>query len=151
MVKQATLSHKRPFLVVLMGLLVLIFFIAFRIRQTVMRSSTLIYPINTQYLSRSEIQDRVNEYFVPPLTRYLGEKGRECTWEYDANDVLPWAFDDVQYNGKEKTSYDFRIPFAFDKKLLQMGKGTNVLFGDGYVGFEKPDKFFELGIVYAKD
>jgi hypothetical protein len=163
----------------------------------------------------------VNEYFLPALTRYLGEKGHEFTWEYDTNDihisviadaktirklkkimglewptylrvkeirhrqqsaevlqqlytilikyqkdhdgkfpgrinqlkeydvnnVLPWAIDNVQYNGEGKASYDFRIPLAFDKKLFQMGKGTNVLFGDGYVGFKKTDKLYELGIV----
>lgn len=223
MKNQATLFRKRPFLIMLVGLLVLIFFGVVMILRTVKRSSTMIYPMDAQYLSRCEIQDMVNEYFVPTLTMYIGEKGRELTWEYDTNnihisivadaetirklrkfnkvtrlgwpaylrgreilqrqqssealqqlykilmkyqkdhdgkfpdhinqlkeydmnDVLPQVLNNIQYGGEEEASYNFRNPLAYDKRLLQKGNGTNVLFPDGYVGFEKPDKLESLGI-----
>lgn len=87
MAKQAIVFHKRLYLILLVGLLILIFFIFIWNRQKLPRSSTLSFPVETQHLSRIEIEDRVNEYFIPALTMFLGEKGCEFIWEYDANAI----------------------------------------------------------------
>jgi len=62
--------------------------------------------------------------------------------------ISRWWLENVQYLGKGKT--DAEPPdtvLAYDKQLLAKGKGTNVLFLDGYVGFERPSRLEQLGII----
>ena len=60
-----------------------------------------------------------------------------------------WILDNVKYTGKGKKatgSQSFSTAIAYDKTLLEEGKGTNVLFGDGHVEFKVPERLEELGI-----
>jgi type II secretory pathway component GspD/PulD (secretin)/beta-lactamase regulating signal transducer with metallopeptidase domain len=63
---------------------------------------------------------------------------------------LKWLEAHVEYLAKGKTIADRPdIATAYDKTLLAEGKGTNVLFNDSHVSFEKPDRLKELGIPRA--
>lgn len=59
---------------------------------------------------------------------------------YNGKD-LEWLMENVEYLGKGKTARGKPdTVLAYDKTLLQTGNGTNVLFNDGHVSFEKPEK-----------
>jgi type II secretory pathway component GspD/PulD (secretin)/beta-lactamase regulating signal transducer with metallopeptidase domain len=71
--------------------------------------------------------------------------------EYLKTDQLKWATGNVEYLAKGKTTSDRPdIVIAYDKTLLSEGKGTNVLFNDSHVSFEKPERLKELDITRAK-
>jgi prepilin-type processing-associated H-X9-DG protein len=77
----------------------------------------------------------------PDTLKQLGEA------DYVSEEDLKWLLKNVEYLGKGKTAADAPdSPIAYDKTLLQKGKGTNVLFLDGHVGFEKPKRLEALGI-----
>ncbi len=60
---------------------------------------------------------------------------------------LTWVLANIEYlaHGKHLASRPDTI-IAYDKKLLAKGKGTNVLYNDFHVGFEKVEKLKKLGI-----
>lgn len=60
---------------------------------------------------------------------------------------LTWILANIEYlaHGKQLASRPDTI-IAYDKKLLAKGKGTNVLYNDFHVGFEKVEKLKKLGI-----
>ncbi len=60
---------------------------------------------------------------------------------------LTWILANIEYlaHGKQLASRPDTI-IAYDKKLLAKGKGTNVLYNDFHVGFEKIEKLKKLGI-----
>jgi len=67
--------------------------------------------------------------------------------EYLKEDQLKWALANVNYFGKAKTiAVPPSTPIAYDRTLLQEGKGTNVLYNDGHVEFVKPEDLKKLGI-----
>ena len=62
-----------------------------------------------------------------------------------------WVFENAAYRGSGKTtSAPPDAVMAYDKKLIKNGNGTNVLYNDCHVSFEKPDKLKKLDIVDAK-
>ena len=66
--------------------------------------------------------------------------------QYDVSGSLPWLLANIQYFRDDKALSDLRKPIAYDKRLLQKGNGTNVLFFGKHVGFFRPEKLEELGI-----
>jgi hypothetical protein len=71
----------------------------------------------------------------------------EALRPYDTDGLLPWLRRNLEYLGKGKTLDDrLTMPLAYDRRVLQKGNGTNVLFLDRYVGFEKPAELEKLGI-----
>lgn len=67
--------------------------------------------------------------------------------KYDADDLLAWASENVAYLGKDMSSNNLSLPIAYDKRLLEKGIGTNVLFNDGAERFAKPTELESLGII----
>lgn len=62
--------------------------------------------------------------------------------------LLSWLRENVTYLGKGVTVADRPdCPLAYDKTLLMKGNGTNVLYLDSHVAFEKPERLAELGII----
>jgi len=60
---------------------------------------------------------------------------------------LDWLKENVEYLGyKEKANSLPAAVLAYDKTLLEKGEGTNVLYNDCRVKFEKPEKLKKLGI-----
>ncbi len=58
-----------------------------------------------------------------------------------------WVRQNAEYLASGKTLADRPdTPIAYDKTLLAQGKGTNVLYNDCHVGFEKIEKLKQLGI-----
>ena len=86
------------------------------------------------------------------------------SFETDHNGVLPdgldafssylrnpndieWLKDNVKYTGKGKTRKDRPdAVIAYDKSLLKLGQGTNLLFLDAHVEFVGPQRLKSLGI-----
>ena len=65
---------------------------------------------------------------------------------------LEWLLENVVYLGKGKTTADRpNTVLAYDKILLAEGEGTNVLFMDSYVGFERLKRLKKLGIKPAQE
>ncbi|MHC4532651.1 MAG: hypothetical protein ACYS6K_01750, partial [Planctomycetota bacterium] len=66
---------------------------------------------------------------------------------YLTAEELTWVMTNVEYlaYGKQLASKPDTV-LAYDKKLLTKGKGTNVLYNDFHVGFEKLEKLKKLGI-----
>jgi hypothetical protein len=60
---------------------------------------------------------------------------------------LTWILANVEYlaHGKQLASRPDTV-LAYDKKLLAKGKGTNLLYNDFHVSFEKVEKLKKLGI-----
>ena len=58
-----------------------------------------------------------------------------------------WTIKNVEYTGKSKevTISPYAV-IAYDKTLLEKGEGTNVLYNDLHVAFEKPKRLEKLGI-----
>ena len=67
--------------------------------------------------------------------------------KYDADDLLAWVSENVAYLGKDISSSDLSLPIAYDKRLLEKGIGTNVLFNDGAERFARPAELERLGII----
>jgi beta-lactamase regulating signal transducer with metallopeptidase domain len=66
---------------------------------------------------------------------------------YDTDGVLAWSLENVEYLGKGKNIIiSPQAVIAYDKTLLEKGKGTNVLYNDCHVSFEKPESLEKLGI-----
>lgn len=58
-----------------------------------------------------------------------------------------WMVQDVAYLGAGVTTADpFSQVIAYDRALLALGKGTNVLFLDSRIKFLEPEKLKELGL-----
>ena len=58
-----------------------------------------------------------------------------------------WLLENVEYLGRGKTTaVQPDVPIAYDKTLLAKGEGTNVLFNDSHIAFEKPKRLEKLGI-----
>jgi prepilin-type processing-associated H-X9-DG protein len=67
--------------------------------------------------------------------------------DYVSEKDLTWLLENIEYLGKGKTAADAPdTVIAYDKTLLRKGKGTNVLFLDGHVAFERPEQLEKLGI-----
>ena len=67
--------------------------------------------------------------------------------DYVSEKDLEWLLENIGYLGKGKTATDSPgTAIAYDKALLRKGKGTNVLFLDGHVAFERPEQLEKLGI-----
>ena len=67
--------------------------------------------------------------------------------EYAKDEELKWATENIGYLAKGKTAAEPpETVIAYDKTLLAKGQGTNVLFGDSHVSFEKPQTLKELGV-----
>lgn len=64
----------------------------------------------------------------------------------DAND-FNWLVENIEYLGNKVdiTNRPYAI-LAYDKTILKEGKGTNVLYNDAHVSFEKSEKLRKLGI-----
>ncbi|MFC1738394.1 M56 family metallopeptidase [Planctomycetota bacterium] len=59
-----------------------------------------------------------------------------------------WILENIEYLGKGKTqSGPLNSVLAYDKALLENGEGTNVVYTDCHVAFEKPEQLEKLGIV----
>jgi len=68
--------------------------------------------------------------------------------QYDDESLLPWLHENIEYLGKGKAMGDHPdIAIAYDKRPLEKGTGTNVLFIDGLVNFVRPNELEKLGIV----
>ena len=62
-----------------------------------------------------------------------------------------WIVQNVMYLGKGKTVAGLpETPIAYDRALLTMGSGTNVLFGNSMVLFRSAEKLEKLGISIAE-
>ena len=63
-----------------------------------------------------------------------------------------WILENVKYIGEGKSA---DAPpdaiLAYDKTLLEEGEGTNVLFNDGHVRFEKPERLERLGVKLSEE
>jgi hypothetical protein len=71
--------------------------------------------------------------------------------QYDSESLLPWLHENIEYLGKGKTRNDPPdIAIAYDKRLLEKGKGTNVLFNHHLVNFVRPNELEKLGIIITK-
>jgi hypothetical protein len=82
-----------------------------------------------------------NEAKYPDALQELYEQ------DYVDRKDLEWFLENVEYVGKGKTAADPpNMVIAYDKTLLEKGKGTNVLFNDTYVGFENPEQLKKRGI-----
>jgi len=67
--------------------------------------------------------------------------------DYMSRADFDWALENVEYLGKGKTAADDPgMPLAYDKRLLEEGDGTNVLYNDSHVAFEKGERLKRLGI-----
>ncbi len=85
------------------------------------------------------------------------ERGRHADnlrliWKGDYLNMedVKWLSENAEYLGKGKTAADSpKTILAYDKTMLQAGKGTNVLFLDTHVEFVKPDRLKKLGIKVA--
>jgi hypothetical protein len=60
--------------------------------------------------------------------------------------VFRWLLDNVQYINQGIRRPGHREPVAFDKKMLEKGEGTNILFSDSHVEFVEPDSLEKFGI-----
>ena len=105
------------------------------------------------YHLRRQTSDRKLQYLWRMLHAYAEEHDEafpetlSMLGEYDTEGHLPWLVEHCAYPGRGKSLKDSLItPVAYDKSLLENGKGTNVLFLDRHVGYVKPDKLRELGI-----
>jgi len=71
--------------------------------------------------------------------------------DYTTKEYVEWWLENVEYLGKGKTATDPpNTVIAYDKKLLQGGKGTNVLFNNGHVEFPGPKQLERLGILWKE-
>ena len=60
---------------------------------------------------------------------------------------LAWLLENVEYLGKGKNiMISPQAVIAYDKTLLEKGEGTNILYNDCHVAFEKPKQLEKLGI-----
>jgi len=67
--------------------------------------------------------------------------------DYTTKEYVEWSLENVEYMGKGETAAEPpNTVIAYDKKLLQGGNGTNVLFNDGHVRFLGPVELERLGI-----
>ena len=63
-----------------------------------------------------------------------------------------WIIENVEYPGKGKrVTISPQAVIAYDKTLLEKGNGTNVLYNDCHVVFEKPENLEKLGIKWEFD
>jgi len=63
---------------------------------------------------------------------------------------LNWIVENIEYLGKGKRiTNPPDIPIAYDIVLLGLGQGTNVLYNDSHVAFEKPEMLKKLGIIIS--
>jgi hypothetical protein len=70
--------------------------------------------------------------------------------QYDVENLLPWLHENIEYLNKGKDMSDHPdIAIAYDKRLLEKGTGTNVLFIGGLVNFVRPNELEKLGIVLS--
>lgn len=68
--------------------------------------------------------------------------------EYDVEGHLDWLIEHSEYIGRGKSLQDsLTTALAYDRSLLQDGKGTNVLFLDTHTEYVKPDRLRALGIL----
>jgi len=74
--------------------------------------------------------------------------------KFDVNEAdLTWLAENVEYVGsKVITSSPPDVVLAYDKKLLEekYSQGTNVLYNDLHVAFEKTETLNKLGIIISK-
>jgi hypothetical protein len=50
--------------------------------------------------------------------------------------ILPWVFENVEYLGKQKSATKSpKMVIAYDKRMIELGSSTNVLFSDTHVEF----------------
>jgi thiol-disulfide isomerase/thioredoxin len=67
--------------------------------------------------------------------------------DYLSRDELRWAVENAKYLGKGKNVLlASQTIIAYDETLLKLGEGTNVLYNDSHVAFEKPEQLKKLGI-----
>ncbi|MHC4259436.1 MAG: hypothetical protein ACYSTF_03345, partial [Planctomycetota bacterium] len=68
--------------------------------------------------------------------------------DYVSKEDLDWLVENVEYLGKGKKAMDApNAAIAYDKALLQRGKGTNILYLDGHVAFRDVEELEKsLGI-----
>jgi prepilin-type processing-associated H-X9-DG protein len=64
-------------------------------------------------------------------------------------DDFQWLLENVKYLGKGQKSGEPDTPIAYDKTLLEMDNGTNMLFLDGHMEFLKTERLVKLIIGIA--
>jgi prepilin-type processing-associated H-X9-DG protein len=64
-------------------------------------------------------------------------------------DDFQWLVENVKYLGKGQKSGEPDTPIAYDKTLLEMDNGTNMLFLDGHMEFLKTERLVKLIIGMA--
>lgn len=85
---------------------------------------------------------------------YAGEHGDQLPQSLEnlrdyatSDENYQWMLDDVEYLGADMTLADpFSLVVAYDRTLLAVGKGTNVLFLDSHIEYVEPERCVELGL-----
>jgi len=103
---------------------------------------------------RRQVSDKKLRYLSHILEKYA--KDHDETFPdylsdlriYDSEGHLDWLIKHCEYLGRGKTLQDsLTTPLAYDKVLIDVGKGTTVLFLDTLTIHAKPDELKALGIL----
>ena len=113
MSEQTSSTWKRPIIIILLGISVLVSSATVLMLYYLDRSHTLIYPINTKNLSKAQVEAMVNEYLIPTLKEHVPEKDLMFTWQYDAESIQISVVTDTRtVNKLREFSRDVKLEWA---------------------------------------
>jgi len=104
--------------------------------------------IETRIESAKKLSDLWNALFVY-ANDHTGEYPDDIGQleSYDRDGILKWAMENVGYLGQGKTiTIGPQAVIAYDNTLLKKDEGTNILYNDSHVAFEKLQRLETLGI-----
>jgi len=144
MSEQTSSTWKRPIIIILLGISVLVSSATVLMLHYLDRSHTLIYPINAKNLSEAQVEAMVNEYLIPTLKEHVPEKDLVFTWQYDAESIQISVVTDTRTVNKLRgINQDLKLQWAAYLRLRELHYRQE--------SSKKVQQFVEMLKMYVKD